>query len=412
MDVVIVDGDVSYPATSGKRLRTLNLMLRLARSHRLTYIARCHHRAEAGVAREFLGDHGIEPILIDDPAPCKAGLSFYTRLAANLLSPVPYCVASHQSEPMRRAVVAHAAGRRVDLWQFEWTAHVGMAPRPGAPRVLVSHNVDTLIWQRYTETETNPLARWYIHGQWRKWHRFERRAFAAVERVVAVSAEDAALIRTQFGIERVDVVDNGIDTSYYEGVQAKPEPNTVLFLGSLEWRPNLDAVRLLLDAALPAVRARHPAARLVIVGRNAPSWLAQRVHGLEGVELHSNVPDVRQFLAQSAVMAVPLRIGGGSRLKILEALACGLPVVSTRVGAEGLCLRDGEHLTLADEPEAMAAALVDCLRRPAEARRRAACGRRLVLDRYDWDTLATRLEAVWESCVHPARGEARCASPS
>jgi glycosyltransferase involved in cell wall biosynthesis len=313
---------------------------------------------------------------------------------------------------MRRAVAEHAARRRVDLWQFEWTAHVAMAPRPGAPRVLVSHNVDTLIWQRYCETETNPLKRWYIRGQWRKWHRFERRAFAAVDRVVAVSAEDAALIRRQFGAGRVDVVDNGIDAGHYEAVHPHPEPNTLLFLGSLEWRPNLDAVRLLLDAVLPAVRARQPSARLLVVGRNPPSWLAPRVRGLEGVELHGNVPDVRPYLARSAAMAVPLRIGGGSRLKILEALACGLPVVSTRVGAEGLCLREGDHLTLADDPEAMAAALVDCLRRPAEARRQAARGRRLVLQRYDWDVLASKLEAVWESCVCPAGGEVQCASPS
>src|SRR5207248_7650671 len=115
---------------------------------------------------------------------------------------------------------------------------------------------------------------------------------------------------------------------------------------SLEWRPNLDAVRLLLDRTLPAVRAAEPDVRLSIVGRRPPAWLVQRARTEPGVELHADVPDVRPHLARAAVLAVPLRIGGGSRLKILEALGCGVPVVSTRVGAEGLDLRDGEHLTV------------------------------------------------------------------
>jgi glycosyltransferase involved in cell wall biosynthesis len=413
MDVVIVDRDVSYPANCGKRLRTLSLMLRLGRSHRLTYIARCHHGSEeARQARTFLGDHGIGTILVEDPAPAKAGASFYARLAGNLLSPLPYCVASHQSQSLCQAVEEHAARRRVNLWQFEWTAHLDMLRRRTAPRVLICHNVDTLIWQRYFETETNPLRRWYVHGQCRKWEQYERRAFAAFDRVVAVSPRDAELIRTRFGVERVEVVENGIDREFYESVVPRPDPHTILFLGSLEWRPNLDGLRLMLDAVLPAVRAREPRARLVIVGRNAPAWLEERVRGMEGVELHSNVPDVRPWLATSAVMAVPLRVGGGSRLKILEALASGLPVVSTQVGVEGLALKDGEHLSITCGANEMAEALVRCLHRPAEARRRAVAGRRYVLDHYDWDDLASKLEAVWEDCLALTCGEALCMSPS
>jgi glycosyltransferase involved in cell wall biosynthesis len=117
------------------------------------------------------------------------------------------------------------------------------------------------------------------------------------------------------------------------------------------------------------------------------------------VTLHANVADVRPFLARSGVMAVPLRIGGGSRLKILESLASGLSVVSTTVGAEGLCLRDGEHLTLADDPPSFAGSLLNALREPGHAQSLAAKGRRLVLERYDWDVLAGALEKSWEKCL-------------
>ncbi len=260
-------------------------------------------------------------------------------------------------------------------------------------------NVDSLIWQRYYETEPSPLKRWYVHGQWRKFERYERRTFAGADRVVTVSDDDALLARRRFGIERVEVVDNGVDGAYFGSVEGPHSPERVLFLGSLDWRPNQDAVRMLLDDVFPAVRVQAPTARLSIVGRKPPEWLRRRLATADFAELHADVADVRPYLGASGVMAVPLRIGGGSRLKILEALACGLPVVSTRVGAEGLRLENGRDLTVVERVEDMAAALADCIRAPEPARRMADRGRRLVRERYDWDVLADKLEAVWESAV-------------
>jgi glycosyltransferase involved in cell wall biosynthesis len=404
MNVTIVDGDVSYPPTSGKRLRTLNLLLPLARRHRLTYLARNHGSAEdAREAAGFLRDHGIDAHIIDDPLPRKQGPAFYARLAGNLFSDLPYAVASHVSTKMRQAVLDHARTRPVDLWQLEFSGYLYTLQGVDGSVVLQAHNVETLIWQRFWEAERHPLKRWYIHQQCRKYERFERHAFAAVTRVIAVSPEDADLARQRFGASNVDVVDNGVDVDFYRDVRPAIDSSTVLYLGALDWRPNLDALRLLLDAIFPAVRARLPRAQLSIVGRRPPDWLRQRVAGMEGVQLHADVPDVRPHLAASAVMAVPLRIGGGSRLKILEALAAGLPVVSSRVGAEGLALRSGDDYTLADTPDEMTAALVDCLEQPAKAGAQAKHGRETVACRYDWPMLAEKLESVWERAVPERR---------
>jgi polysaccharide biosynthesis protein PslH len=402
MNVAIVDGDVSYPPSSGKRLRTLNLMLRLARRCRITYIARCHGgREEAKNAETFLGDHSIETRIVDQPLPRKKGAAFYARLGANLLSPLPYSVASHDCPQLRQAIQEHEAAGSANLWQFEWTPFLKMLRRPNhARRVLVAHNVDSLIWQRYHETERNPLKRRYIHGQWRKFERFERRAFADADCVVTVSEEDAALARERYGARRVEVVDNGVDSAYFGGVKGLHQPDRVLFLGALDWRPNLDAIQILLDEIFPTVRAQVPTARLSIVGRSPPESLRRRVAALDFADLYADVLDVRPYLGDCGVMAVPLRIGGGSRLKILEALASGLPVVSTRVGAEGLHLENGRDLTVVERNEDMARALVDCIRSPENARRMAEQGRRLVRERYDWDVLADKLEKVWESVAH------------
>ena len=168
MHVVIVDGDVSYPATSGKRLRTLNLMLQVAKLHRITYIGRCAADSEeARVAPAFLREHGISAVLVHHPVPQKSGLAFYGRLFANLFSSQPYSVTSHHCEPMREAVNSVAKLGPVDVWQFEWAPYQATvdAKLPGA-RVVIAHNVDTLIWQRYYENETNVLQKAFLKTQW------------------------------------------------------------------------------------------------------------------------------------------------------------------------------------------------------------------------------------------------------
>ncbi len=414
LNVAIVASELPYPPTAGNRIRSLNLALKLARRHKITFIA--HRNEEAEEATRFLKDQGIATILVDRALPVKSGPSFYLRLLGNLASPLPYSVASHSSTALREAVQSVSTEQGIDLWQAEATALIDtLIDLDGVPKVIIAHNVESLIWERYAETEANPLKSWYIRQQWRKFERFERRAFVAATRVVAVSEPDAALIRHRFGGRAVDVVDNGIDRSHYEAVQSDPDPATILFLGSLDWRPNVDAIGLLLEKIFPAVRASEPTARLQIVGRKPSPALVQRAREVPGVELHADVPDVRPFLARSAVMVLPLRIGGGSRLKVLEAMAAGLPVISTRVGAEGLQLVPGEDYIAADDTEGMAQALVAAIRDPRPARAMAARIRSFVLERYDWDALADRLERVWFDCLEnpsrvfdgtgPSRGE-------
>src|SRR5262249_10111970 len=157
---------------------------------------------------------------------------------------------------------------------------------------------------------------------------------------------------------RVAVVENGVDTSFFVPTGESRDPRRILFLGSLDWRPNLDAVRQLLDRIFPCVRALESLARLEIVGRHPPEWLRRRCAAEPGVGLEGVVADGRPHLPRGGMLVVPLRMGGGSRLKILEALACGVPVVSTVVGAEGLHLEPGRHLCVVPTINEMAAAIM------------------------------------------------------
>lgn len=399
MNIVIIGAALPYPADSGSRIRTLNLLIRLAKRHRITFLAiRDAARLDSRAAIEFLRDHAVEPVEVDHVVTPKSGARFHAQLAANLIARLPYSVARYHGPALSTAVQRIAAREHVDLWHTEGTAGVlALRGLGSVARVVASHNIETLIWERHADAERNAPKRWFIREQARKYARFERGAFGEADRVVTVSRDDARLACARFGCspDRVDVVDNGIDRAFFEPVAADRDPARILFLGSLDWRPNLDALGLMLDRIFPEVRASAPTARLDVVGRNPPEALARRIAATDGAQLHADVPDVRPFLARSAVLAVPLRIGGGSRLKILEALATGLPVVSSRVGAEGLDLLPDVHLDVVDQAEALAAPLIAAIQQPARVQAAAQTARAHVLERYDWDALADLMDQSW-----------------
>jgi glycosyltransferase involved in cell wall biosynthesis len=399
LHVAILDEELPCPLTSGKRIRTYQLLSRLADKHRITYL--CHRNPdsdESEQAERAMRDLDIRTIVVDRPVPSKSGLSFYARLVGNLFSAFPYSVTSHRSAALVEAARRLAKDDPPDLWHCEWTpyAETLRALRPTAPWLVMAHNVESLIWQRYAETENNPLKRWYIRRQLRKFERFEKWAYSSCDSAIAVSEPDARLMRDRFAASAVAVVDNGVDIDYFApDPHIARDPRRLVFVGSLDWRPNLDAVRLLLENIFPRIQKKEPRAALDVVGRRPPAWLQQHVSRLPGVALHADVADVRPFLHRAGMMLVPLRIGGGSRLKILEALASELPVISSAIGAEGLDLDPSTDVRIADSPEDVADAAVDWMNNSQSAARSAMCGRQVVRERYNWDRLAAQLESVW-----------------
>ena len=406
--IAVLDEELPYPLTSGKRIRTFNLLARLAERHRITIL--CHRNAEPGeaeVAIKVLQNLGIDTVMVPRVVPRKEGAGFYARLAGNLLSPLPFSVTTHTSPELVSAVAEFAAQNRVDVWHCEWTPYAQVLRRAlgkrlkRVPWVVMAHNVESLIWKRYTETEDNSVKRWYARRQWLKFEKFERWAFAHALWTVAVSEEDATLIRNNLnGTEQTEVVDNGVDVEFFRPQRdVERDPFKVVFLGSLDWRPNQDGVRLMIDQIFPKVRAAESRASLTIVGRNPPDWLRDAATQNPGIQLFGTVADVRPFLATCGMTVVPLRVGGGSRLKILESLAMGTPVVSTQVGAEGLRLEAGRHLTVTDDETGLADAILETMQNPDVAIDRADEGQRFITQEYEWGPLSEKLEEVWRVAV-------------
>jgi glycosyltransferase involved in cell wall biosynthesis len=410
LHVAVVDEELPFPLTSGKRIRTFQLLSRLATHHRVSVL--CHRnpdRDESLAAEEALRHRGIATVVVDRAIPAKSGPGFYARLAGNLLSPLPYSVETHTSAALIQAVRDYAARHSVDLWHCEWTPYTqvlrdALGQRLAqTPWCVMAHNVESLIWRRLAETTENPAKRWYIRQQWRKFQRFERWAYSHAPACIAVSREDAALMRSEFAARSVFVVDNGVDGGYFHPTRdVQRHSAQMLFLGSLDWRPNQDAAVILLEEILPKVRASVSEATAVLVGRRPPAWLAAKVRQTPGATIYPDVADVRPFLARCGFLIVPLRIGGGSRLKILEALASGTPVISTRIGAEGLELTPNRDLFIAENHEDLVRYAIDAIRHPDTLAETVESGRPRVLSRYSWDVLADRLNEVWlQIARHP-----------
>ena len=404
LKVLAIDEEVPWPPNSGKRLRTYNLFKRLAGRHDITWVCRRLEGVDFD-ARGFL-DLGIRVEVVSHPVSRKAGFRFHAALLANLFSPYPYVVASHRSNRMSRRIDEILRSQPFDLIHCEWTPYaVNLGPASeGIPKVLSAHNVESAIWEKTFRTERSPARKAFFFLQWRKMQRFERVQCPRFERVVAVSEIDKEILSRWIPRGRIDVVANGVDTEYFRPGCFEEEPASIVFVGSLDWRPNVDAVEYFLDSIWPLIRRAVPECVFSVVGRNAGPQLRRRIAGEKSVRLFADVPDVRPYLGRASVCVVPLRIGGGTRLKILEALAMGKCVVSTSAGAEGLNVASGEHLVIADDPVRFSAAVVRLINDGDLRRSFGHRGRLLVESGYGWSMLAQGLEKSWTEAAGTRSG--------
>ena len=394
MRILWLKSDLLLPLDKGGKLRTWHLMRHLAKRHEITYVA----FATPDVRQEHIDGmaevaHAVEVIPRSDPA--KGTFRFYADVARHLVDPLPYAVGKYRSRAFANRVHALLAEREFQLIVCDFLVPaVNLRRRLPCPAVIFTHNVEAEIWRRYAETTRNPLSRLLYRSQHRRMLRFEGRTLARFEGVLAVSEAD----RDTFGQlyprvarERIHVVPTGVDTEFFTAAPSAAASRSLVFTGSMDWLPNEDAMQFFCRDVLPLIRAAEPATTVSIVGR-APTPAVGRLAAEAGVTVTGRVDDVRPYIANAAVYIVPIRIGGGTRLKIFEAMAMGKAVVSTAIGAEGLPVRDGEHLVLAEEPHAFAAAVVRLMRDVDARRALEHAAHRLVAEHYDWSAVAGEME--------------------
>jgi glycosyltransferase involved in cell wall biosynthesis len=304
---------------------------------------------------------------------------------------------------MREEIERLVAQDPVDICVADFlVATANLPDRNGIPVVLFEHNVEHVVWQRLARLERRVAHRAALEIEWRKLRAYEADACATADLTIAVSEEDRRTLSALARGARTTSVPTGVDTEYFAPGGRREIPGRLVFTGSMDWHPNEDAVIHFSETILPLIRARARFARLpeisfTVVGRNPGPRLAALSR--MGVTVTGTVPDVRPFIDEAALYVVPLRAGGGTRLKIFEALAMGKAVVSTSVGAEGLGLTADKEIVFADDPVAFADAVVSLLRDPPTRERLGHAGRALVESAYSWDHAVRTFEAHCESVI-------------
>jgi glycosyltransferase involved in cell wall biosynthesis len=240
----------------------------------------------------------------------------------------------------------------------------------------------------------------YMGEQWRRMRRLEREQCLRFDHVVAVSGEDAAVFREQYGVKRVSSVPTGVDTDFFRpSGTVSQRPANIVFTGSMDWMPNEDGMSFFVEEVLPAITRAVPEVTLTIVGRRPSAKVRALTEGRPHVTVTGTVPDVRPFLEEAAVVVVPLRIGGGTRIKIYEAMGMERAVVSTTIGAEGLDVTDGRHIVLADDAATFADAVIALLQAPERAAEIGDAAAQHVRTHFGWASVADQFA---ESCLAAA----------
>jgi glycosyltransferase involved in cell wall biosynthesis len=266
------------------------------------------------------------------------------------------------------------------------------------PVVLFEHNVEYMIWERLSKIEPVFWRRALFEIEWRKLKSRERAVCRDANLTIAVSEEDRRRLSSLAPGANVSAISTGVDTTYFSPNGAPEIPARLVFTGSMDWHPNEDAIAYFADAILPHIRREVPTVSLAVVGRR-PSARVKAIAEQAGMLVTGTVDDVRPYMGEASVYVVPLRAGGGTRLKIFEALAMEKAVVSTTVGAEGLALTSGREFVAADDPQAFAREVVSLLNDPARRRTLGQAGRHLVETRYSWPQVAREFEHACEQVV-------------
>ena len=389
MRLLWVKTELLHPLDKGGRIRTYAMLRELNRDLQISYLA-LDDGLSSPEARGRASEYCTSVECVPARIVSKGSIAFVGDLARNTFSALPYAVWKYRSATMRRRIEQIARSGAVDAVVCDFLAPaVNVPDYLPVPTVLFQHNVESAIWERHAKHATDPLRRRYFQSQWRRMLAFERAQCSRFDHVVAVSPDDASRFRTQLGARSVSEVGTGVDTDYFQpSASAEPEPGNITFTGSMDWMPNGDAMAFFVDGILPLVRANMPQVRLRIVGRRPSPNVQALAQRDSAIEVTGTVPDVRPHLERAAVVVVPLRIGGGTRLKIFEAMAMQKAVVSTSVGAEGLPVRHEEHLLIADTPADFASAVNRLLREPALARELGERAARFVRSRFGWSAVA------------------------
>jgi glycosyltransferase involved in cell wall biosynthesis len=396
MNILFLSTRSPYPLISGHSLRTYHILRGAAQKHDvilITFVQLEEELKKENIQHLRSFCTSVYPFRI--PVDMSR-IRLASSLFLNLFSPLPFVTQKYDAPMMRQKVREIVRAERIDL------VHVDMLPLSiylnefsHLPKILVNHNVESIRLYRWFQSESNLLKKAYLGIQWLKLRSFERSAMNKFDCCVVVSEIDKKLLR-EMGIKnRMVVVPNGTDTQFFKPMGKKTIEDSVLWIGHMDVHTNRDAVLYFWREIYPLLRKEHPKLRMIFVGTAPPKEIADAAKKDGKIVVTGFVDDVRPYLDEAAVVVVPIRVGSGTRLKILDAMAMGKAIVSTSVGCEGLDVTDGRDILIADEPEDFAYRTIELIK---NAHKRVSIENNALqlAKAYDWNLMQEKQEIVYQ----------------
>jgi glycosyltransferase involved in cell wall biosynthesis len=387
MKILFVSAVFPYPLHSGGQVRIYNLLKRLSKSHEITLCAFIRDAEEQKHIAELSFCKKVIPILRGRAWQAKYVLR-------TIFSSYPFLYQTYNNAQMKEVIQKELNDNTYDLIHVE-PGYVWLSlPKTTVPVVVSEHNVEHDVYGRYVQGFRLPFIAALLRKDVEKMKRWEAAIWKSVAAVTAASDDDAREIRTITRDADVSVVPNGVDTDMFVFRPKKTVSSsfTCLYVGAFRWVQNTDAVRYLLSSIWPAVVAAYPKATLEIVGAHPPASLVRQA--LPSVVFRHAVQDIAGAYKTADILLAPIRVGGGTRYKILESMASGLPVVTTKLGVQGIGARDGKEVWVADTTEQIVASIRDIIR--GTARMRVLKQAHMLVEKeHSWHHIADQLETVW-----------------
>lgn len=381
-----------YPLNDGWKIRTYNLIKGAALAgYSVDLLSFVGGEEERALLRDGLSGvcDGVYSIMREKSYAMS-------DLVRGALTATPFPVLNYSVHGMRRKVAELATANRYGVIQAEDIVMGQYALEAGSRiKILDMHNVESELMRRYSAVESSPAKRAYASITARKLSSYEDNVAGSFDAALVCSENDREILARRGAYKRVEVVPNGVDCSHYAGWAMRPvEPSTLVFVGRMDYHANVSGMTYFVDKVFGLIKKTSPGARLIIVG-SGPSPEVMALRG-DDVTVTGSVKDVREYLAKAAVVVVPLLVGGGTRLKILEAMAMGKAIVSTSLGCEGIDASDGGNILIADAPEEFARKVSLCLNDAGLRRRIGASAMEFVKSRYDWGIVLKKMAGVYE----------------
>jgi sugar transferase (PEP-CTERM/EpsH1 system associated) len=398
MRVLWVKSGGLLPLDHGGRIRSYQLAKILAQSHAVSLFTFYPpvEEDEHDTLKEIFSRVESVPISI----PQQNSAAEYVAYAKNLFSSLPYSVTKYCQRQVSKQLRQHLLEHQYDVVICDFLLTAGVLPwdLPG-PRVLFTHNVEAQIWERQFQVARNPIWKVACYREFRTTEKMERKFLKRAEHVLAVSETDKEFFSRFIDPAKVFVVPTGVDIDYFRPSAEPEKPKKIVFTGSMDWLANEDGILYFAEKVLPLIRKEIPEATLDVVGRRPSAKLKRIAAGIPGVTVTGTVADVRPYIGTASVYVVPLLVGGGTRIKIFEAMAMGKAVVSTSIGAEGLPVTHEENILLADDAVGTSRQVIMLLRNPQMRAELGKSARQLVEQNYSWTSVGAQLTKLLEDVV-------------